>query len=62
VGGIPTNHQSGHKAVEKSLEANFRTGPKGIFYGLVTRFSRILLNREAWWEVALSIINGDTRP
>ena len=37
------NHQSGHKAIEKSLRVTFRTAPKGLFYGLVARFSRILL-------------------
>ena len=35
--------QSGHKAVEKALGATFCTGPKGLFYDLVARFSRILL-------------------
>ena len=34
---------TGHKAVEKALGATFHIGPKGLFYGLVARFSRILL-------------------
>jgi hypothetical protein len=43
VGSSPINHQWGHKAIEKSLGATFRNSPKGISYGLVTRFSRIFL-------------------
>ena len=35
--------QSGHKAVEKAVGATFSIGPKGLFYGLVAKFSRILL-------------------
>ncbi len=40
---VPSNHKSGHKAVENALGATFRIGPKGLFYGIVARFSRILL-------------------
>jgi hypothetical protein len=29
----------GNKAMEKVLGATFRTGPKGLFYGLLARFS-----------------------
>ena len=40
--------------------ATFRIGPKGLLYGLVARFSRILLHGgEAWWEVPLSITNRE---
>jgi hypothetical protein len=35
--------QSSHKAVEKAVGATFSVGPKGLFYGLVAKFSRILL-------------------
>ena len=46
--GRDTPHQedsreSGHKTAEKALGATFCIGPKGLFYGLVARFSRILL-------------------
>ncbi len=40
---VPSNHQSGHKAVENALGTTFHIGPKGLFYGLVAQFSRILL-------------------
>jgi hypothetical protein len=33
----------GRKAVEKAVGATFSIGPKGLFYGLVSKFSRILL-------------------
>jgi hypothetical protein len=35
--------QSGQKAVEKAVGATFSIGSKGLFYGLVAKFSRILL-------------------
>ena len=59
---IHANHQSGHKAIKMSRRATYRTGPEDIFYGLVARFSRILLVEEAWWKVSLPIpTNVDTR-
>ena len=43
MGSVPANHKSGHKAVENALGANMKSDPKGLFYGIVARFSRILL-------------------
>ena len=43
MGSVPANHKSGHNAVENALGATFHIEPKGLFYGLVAQFSRILL-------------------
>jgi hypothetical protein len=31
------SRESGHNAIEKALGANAKSGPKGLFYGLVAR-------------------------
>jgi hypothetical protein len=50
AGTIPTkpphqedSRESGHMAIKKALGANAKSGPTGLFYGLVARFSRALL-------------------
>ena len=37
------SRESGHKAIKKALGATFFIGPKGLFCGLVARFSGTLL-------------------
>ena len=40
------SREFGHNAVEKSLAANAKSGPKGLFYGLVARLAGILPDQE----------------
>jgi hypothetical protein len=37
------SRESGHKAIKNAIGAISKNFPKGLFYGLVARFSRILL-------------------